>query len=492
MRQSIQKNLLWMAICQVAMWSGSLVLVVVLPRHVSPSDFGSFQFAAAFVGYFMLVGTFGTTTYLVKMIARDESTVGPFLVNAIVMKLALTISLSAVAILLAYVLGYPSQTIVLVEIACVAMVINVLNETLGAALQGLERMNKFAISRVGQTCVGVGVGLAILLADKGVVAFAIVVPLGAIVPLVVNLIQLWPELRKSLHIDFGVWKNLVKGGMPFLLWTAILVVYGTIDIPLLRAMAGSAAVGAYALAYTWVGMPAGFSSVVVSATMPSMSANAVRESTTDFTRTANRAICLVLLVGLPSSIGIALVIGDVFQLLHYQAGYEDAVVLVQILALHIPFVGMDMVLGSALIAADRQKQWTIIGGGAAVLNPLLNLAAIPITVHLFNNGAIGAAVITVATELFMMVGALAIRPRGIMDRATVSYALRCGLASVLMVPAVLAVGSAVLPVKIGMGVAVYGLASLALGTVSLAGFRGGADGRFTPSRFLNTAAVTSD
>jgi len=492
MRQSIHKNFIWLALSQIATWSGSLVLVVVAPRHLSAAEFGAFQFAAIFVGYFTLVGTLGTSTYLVKAIARDDSSVGPYVLNALVMKLALCTVLSAVAVMLAHLLAYPNETIVLVEVACFAMIINVLNDTLAAALQGLERMNDFALWKVAQTVVGVGIGLAVLLGDHGIVAYAIVVPLGSLVPLTANLIHVWPHLRKSLKLDFSVWTRLVKGGSPFLLWSAILVIYGTIDIPLLRAMAGEAAVGAYALAYLWVGMPAGFSNVVVTATMPSMSANAIRESKGEFIRLANRSICLVLLFGLPASIGIALVAGDVFALLHYQAGFESAVVLIQILALHIPVVGMDMVLGSALIAADRQKQWTVIGCSAAVLNPLLNLLAIPLTIHLFNNGAIGAAVITVATELLMMVGALIIRPAGIMDRSTVSYALRCAVASVVMVPVVLAFGPAALPIKIAAGVLAFGVASLALGTVSLDGFRLGADGRYTLGRFLKTAAIPSE
>ncbi len=110
----------------------------------------------------------------------------------------------------------------------------------------------------------------------------------------------------------------------------------------------------------------------------------------------------------------------------------------------------------------------------------------------FDNGAIGAAVITVTTELFMFVGALAIRPRGVMDRATVSYAGRCVVATVVMIPAILAVSATVLPVKVAVGVVTYGLASLALGTVSLDGFRVGADGRFAPTRFLKTVTVPSE
>ena len=137
MRRTIQRNLIWLTLSQIATWSGSLVLVVVAPRHLTASEFGAFQFAAAFVAYFTLVGTLGTSTYLIKTIARDESTIGPFLVNALVMKVALTVALSGVAIGLAHLLDYPDQTIVLVEVTCLAMVIIVLNDALASALQGL-------------------------------------------------------------------------------------------------------------------------------------------------------------------------------------------------------------------------------------------------------------------------------------------------------------------------------------------------------------------
>jgi O-antigen/teichoic acid export membrane protein len=150
------------------------------------------------------------------------------------------------------------------------------------------------------------------------------------------------------------------------------------------------------------------------------------------------------------------------------------------------------VLGSALIAADRQTAWTIIAGGAAVLNILLNLVAIPLTMHAFGNGAIGAAIVTVGTEVFMMVGALMLRPAGIMDRPTVSFALRSSVASLVMIPAVFAVGTAVLPVKIGVGIAAYAIASVAVGTVSLAGLRRVAHGSFAPSQLLNTIAAPSE
>ncbi len=370
MRTSIQRNLFWLTGSQIATWSASLVLVVIVPRHLSAGDFGAYQFAIAFVGYFMLVGMLGTNTYVVKTVARDESALGPLMVNALVMKLALTAALSVLAIALAHILGYSGQTILLIEITCAAMIVHVLNDTLASGLQGVQRMNKFALWRVVQTYIGVALGLAVLVGQESVVAYAIVVGLSALIPLVANTIHVWPELRPCLRVDFSVWRKLARGGAPFLLWSAIIVLYGTIDLPLLKAMAGDAAVGAYALAYLWISMPGSFSSLVTSATMPSLSANAVRESNTEFVRLANRAVCLVLVVALPASLGIALVASDVFALLHYQSGFEKAVPLIQILAFGMPLIGMTMVLGTALIASDRQKQWMIVGVGACRAQPI--------------------------------------------------------------------------------------------------------------------------
>ena len=492
MKTSIQRNLVWLTASQIATWTASLVVIVLLPRHVTAAEFGSLQFSIAFVGYFMLVGSLGTNTFLVKTIARDETLAGPLLVNAIVMKVVLTLGLSALAIGLAFLLGQSGTTMLLIVVACVAMVLNVLNEAVGATLQGLQRMNKFALWRVVQTYIAAAIGVAVLLGERGIVAYAIVAPLAALIPLVANTAHIWPELRRSLHIDLSVWTRLVKGGSPFLLWSAILVIYGTIDIPLLKWLAGEATTGAYALAYAWIAMPAGFSQIVVTATMPSLSASAHQESTHEFCRLTNRSLGLVAFVGIPASIGIMLVVSDVFHILNYQAGFEQAIPLVQILALHIPIVGIDMVLGSALIAADRQRIWTTIACGAAILNPLLNLFAIPLTVHLFNNGGIGAASITVATEVFMMAGAILVRPKGVMDRPTVSFALRCALASVLMIPAVLLFSSAILPLKIAVGASVYVVASVALGTISLNALRRSFRGRFAPTEFLNTIAATPE
>jgi hypothetical protein len=106
------------------------------------------------------------------------------------------------------------------------------------------------------------------------------------------------------------------------------------------------------------------------------------------------------------------------------------------------------------------------GVAAAFLNPVLNLVAIPYTQATLGNGAIGAAAVTTITELFMLVVALRLLPRGVLDRASVANAARCGAAGLVMAAAIWLTRDAPLPAIAIVGVAAYGACCLRLGVVS--------------------------
>jgi O-antigen/teichoic acid export membrane protein len=176
-------------------------------------------------------------------------------------------------------------------------------------------------------------------------------------------------------------------------------------------------------------------------------------------------------VGTPMAVGVALTAGNIIELLHYNSGFQQAIPLIRILAFHIPIVGMDMVLAIALTAKDRQKAWLVVGCVAALFNPALNFIAIPWTNHRFGDGAIGASIVTVATEVVMMIGAIYLKPTGVLDRATRSFLVRSVAASVVMIPPVVLAGRTPLIVKVAIGVTAFSIASLSLRLVSIRGSR---------------------
>ena len=98
-------------------------------------------------------------------------------------------------------------------------------------------------------------------------------------------------------------------------------------------------------------------------------------------------------------------------LLHWPAEFDHSVPLMMILALHQPFVAADMVLATGLAALKREGRWLRVGIVAAVINPALNVVFIPLLERHMQDGAIAAAVITVATELLMFGAVARLLPR---------------------------------------------------------------------------------
>lgn len=443
----------------------SILTLLFVPNSLGDQLFGELSFSVAYVGLFGLVATYGTTEFLTKTLSRSTDDTGHYLYNTIVMKLVAALVCGALAIGLGVALGFDRQRILLVGVYCIGMTFTVLNNVLLGGYHALQKMGRPAFWNAIGLYVGALAGISVLLMGGGVLAYALAFNLAFFIPLVGNVVGMASELRASHGLDRRVWAHVVTGGFPFFVLAGLLAIYGTVDIAMIEVMVGTDAVGWYTLAYRWVGMPALFAVSVATAFFPALSAEGADVSPS-FKAMANRALYVVLIVSVPAAVGIGLIAED-FISLAYGTDFQQAVPIMQVMAIAVPIVGLDVVLGTVVIAIDRQRHWMIVSATAAVFNPLANLVAIPYAMRTFDNGALGAAFTTVLTEIILLVGALLIVPKGILDRHTRGVGWRIVLASAAMVPVVLVLGSAPLYVQIAMGALAYAVASLVLKTISI-------------------------
>jgi O-antigen/teichoic acid export membrane protein len=352
------------------------------------------------------------------------------------------------------------------------MALSALNGTLTSGLQGQQRMRRAAVWATVDRYIG---GVAVLLAlvtRRGLIGVAMATFWYGWTSLFGNGAQLFRQVRAGARLDLRLWWILAVGGAPFVLWSMVLLIYGSVDMVMLSKMAGDAVVGWYALAYRLVGIPVFLATIVVTAYFPQLSAHGASGSPM-FAILTNRAARLVFFAGLPMAIGIALTASDLITFLHYPHGFTHSVPLVWILAFHIPIVGVTTVLGTALMACDRQKPWIVVGAIAAIFNPLVNLFAIPAATRAFGDGAVGASIVTVATESLMLIGSLCLlHADGIPDRRTIGFAARCIVACAIMGGIVLACRGVWLPARIMLGALTYGAVSALVGTLPIKEMRG--------------------
>ena len=278
-------------------------------------------------------------------------------------------------------------------------------------------------------------------------------------------VLLLPYVRHHLRIDLHLWRVLVVGGAPLMLLMIFNQIYGTVDIPILAALTSTTVVGWYSLAYRWAAIPIFITTAVMGSHYPEMSRLGSNPGP-EFAGLVNRAVKLTLLASTPAAVGLAVVAPNLIGLL-YEPEFEPSVRPLQILALQIPITGMDTILATALIACNRLRRYLVVAGAAAAINPILCAILIQVADELWDNGAIGAAIATALTELFVMCCALYLSVTGVMDRGMFAWWARCTVAGLAILPVgMLSGGSAfVLVAQVVLGVLLFAVAAIALKVV---------------------------
>jgi O-antigen/teichoic acid export membrane protein len=456
--------MLTLGVGQLVTWVGAIVLLVLMPRYLGDVNLGKLSFAFALTALFGLIADLGGSTLLAKEVARDTSRTAALTRAVLLTRVPLGVVAAVMAIAFVWFTGYDDITKQIVYVLCVGTVFTAIGNTIGGALQGLQRMRALTVSMVSGKLLQAGIVAALLLNGAGPLQVAYVSVLATVVGAVVGAVALRRDLFRHTSVDRALLRQVLAGGLPFFVWQASLVVYGSVDVVLLSILTGDAVVGWYSAAYRIIMLPSFMPTIVATAAFPALSAASADPAR--FGNIARRCIQLVCLVTVPIALGVLVIPDKLIDALGYPAVFSHSIVPIMLLSLHVPFAGIDTIVGTMLATTDRQRSWAMTGVAAAFLNPAANLIAIPATQHLYGNGAIGASVVTVLTEMFMLTVGLRLLPAGLLARSTVGYVGRCLLAGLLMAVAVISVRDLPLVLIVPLGGIVYAASSFALRTIS--------------------------
>jgi O-antigen/teichoic acid export membrane protein len=241
-----------------------------------------------------------------------------------------------------------------------------------------------------------------------------------------------PLSRSTLH-DFG---EFIHGGLGFLGWQIAQMAYSQIDRLLLGALVATTEVGWYSAAARIIAIPIFIPTLVITPLFPALSRSAHQPDV--LRKSLRQALKVILLLTVPLSAGTIVVAPRIPSLFGWPADFEHAIPLMRIMALQLPIVSVGMVLGAVVMAIGREKRFVLIAVIATVFNVAANLAAIQLLEHMLGNGAIGAAIVMVSSEMVMLAGALVLIPKNLLDWRMGSDALRiCAAGAATVVVGVL-------------------------------------------------------
>jgi O-antigen/teichoic acid export membrane protein len=420
----------------------ALVMVVVLARHLGPSDYGRYTTLVAYSAIVSVVADFGLDPLYTREVARHPDRQPKFLGTVFLGKLPL----AAVAIVIFGVALTSAGLGGLLLPAAALLVLTTYSQLLRNTFFAVGRVEFEAIAIVceitiqaaaifGGAKLGFGVGFFVA---AYAASFGFTTVYCLVVIKLFRLGGIWPRFDPRL---FRTWIRL---GLPFALASFLTNVYWKADVPILQHFHPFAEVGWYQFAYKPF-ESLQFVPLAVQTVVYPLLAVYHQQSPERVEPTYTRFFKMLLLLGWPLTVGTFVLvqpIGHVFRL------YPESEPALRILALAIVFLFVNSAFIAMMGAMDRQDLFAWATGIAVLVNLGLNLALIP------QFGYLAASGTTVVTEAGLaVVGWWFVRRRYRLQWARVSW--RPLLAGLVMGAVLVPVASYPIYICAPIGLAVY-------------------------------------
>jgi O-antigen/teichoic acid export membrane protein len=369
----------------------SLGSATILVRYLGISSFGRFVTVTSLVALVGGVTEAGIHVFGIReFVAHEEPERGVLLAQLLSMRLALTATGIACAILFGLIVGYSTVLVLGTAVAGVGLLFQVASDVFSISLQArlqLGRLTVVDFSRRLLALLAIG-GLA--LADASLLPFFATSTLAGAIALGLLAWLVRASLKLRLTVDVAAWRRLFAETLPYAVAMSIGAIYFYVTVIVMSLAASAKQTGLFGTSFRVTQVALGVPVLLLTAIFPLIArehAVADRDSGETVGKVFKVAvICgvwmsLVMLVGAPFIIDV---IGG------NAARGARSVLQIQGSVLTLSFISASS--GLTLIALKRYQPMILTSSAALVLDVILALALIP------SLGARGGAIADVITE----------------------------------------------------------------------------------------------
>jgi len=443
----ILTNASFRAIADIGSKLATFALYLIVARKVGASQFGVFVFAVSFGTIAVTLGQFGQEFVLVREVARDHRKLDAYYSDVLLSRVMLSVPPLLVALLVAYLTGIDSRTLLVILLMGVGFIGDYLIQVSFAVFQAFERVGLMPVVLIVQRWLTTAVAVVLLALGAGIVGVAAVYCAGAALAACMAAWLLHRKVaRPPMRLSVSGALAVTRAAVPIGLGMVTFMLLSRIDMLMLAAFKPSAQVGQYGAAYRLLETTAFVTWSVNVAVLPTM-ARLSPTSVPPVGAVFQRALKLVLAITLPTAAGAAILASPLIALL-YGAPYHPSAAALALLAATITLAPVSS-LSSQLLYSQGAK-WVVGVTYATVFveNVLLNLVLIP------RYSLDGAALGTSISEVLLS-GTLLFYSRQQRGRLELRRLLAGSLAGTVAASAVMAYFHTRLAVAVPVAIVVY-------------------------------------
>lgn len=453
----LRNNLLSLSAANVVAKALGAVLYVILARYLGPEQFGIYSLAVSFGLIFGLLANLGLDPLIIKDVARDPTLSETYFSHAVLLKLAGGTLSFLLLVAVTLVLGYKSEIRTTIIIFASLFFIMPLNATQEAIFKAHQKMGYTALMNALRPFVNIILMLVAIALGFGVQAIAGIHILRAFILFV--FFYFFVLKRHFCHFSIpengGLFLPILKSASPFVFIGVVYIINAKVDIFIISKLVGIKAVGWYSAANELVMMLFTIPTILSTVLFPIFSADYGRAEMTDLAQKGHFVFKLLNVMGVPCGMGIFVLAPEIIDLV-FGLEYVGAVIVLRILSLNVCFFFANSALNWLLTAMDQVKVVLKVNMFALGVNVLLDLMLVP---HYgYAAAAVGMFVSIFCSNIFKS-WFLSKKLKGVF---ILKSFVRPFIASFIMVGLLLFFRNCHLFVKIGVGIAGYGVAVIVL------------------------------
>jgi O-antigen/teichoic acid export membrane protein len=379
--RAISRNVFYVYFSQVVRKLANLVFVAVAARLLGAQGYGAFLLVTTMVLAVTAFANFGLRPLIVRMISREPDRTDQLVGNVLVVRSALAVLAYAVLVAFVHVADYDSELRVLTAIGGVAILFNVLQDSLEAVMTGHQRMMLLGGISVVAALITTSVEVAVLASGLGLRwLFAASVAVQALVTMMMAETIRRRIARFGPHLEPAVVKPLLVACLPFLLAFVLGFMDTKVDVLMLSLVKGPVeprlAIGYYGPAHTILMglmlLPRSLNQVLVPVVSQQIyeDQSAVRDMIEKATK------FVVLSVSFPAILLSSLFASEIVALL-FGSQYGPSAPALTILGWAYGFYALNLPSHSVLGSTKEMRIFLPVLAGSFALNVALNFLLIP-------------------------------------------------------------------------------------------------------------------
>ena len=409
------------------------VIKLILPRFFPPSDIGNLYFVESIATMVFCLLPFGLPAFIGREIPKDQSRAAVILSTLLPFIVATG---GLLLLVLVTAIGWATHERALVGCA-LGMGLFIMAQTIQRMIVG-QVFTSLGLTRViARLDVGTRVLLVVtifylLFLQKDVVWIAFAFGISQLLSLAILTLDANRRGFLSGGFDPRFLKKMIRVSWPFFAVAAIVEIYGSLDISMLRYYTNSDEVAFYGAANKLKGAGLALIPIIQASLQPALSKSWFTDKT-QYQRLLSTSLRILVATALPLTLALFM-LPDFFSQIVFGPSFHPAIGSILGLAPVLMLTYLNVLMGTCMAIQEMGLAFLVITAASLAINALLNLFMIPYFYMHWGTGAggLGAGLATLMSEIVVLI-AMTARFRGAINGRDLCKRLGQGLLPCLLI-----------------------------------------------------------